>query len=108
MVNYPGVVTSLDTLTESDFLRTQKSLEDIKNILFREVYLDILVDIRELRSKISVIKDTPIEEIGSVEETLICLEKLRRDLGSIPLPTDLHHRKDQVERASREMKDLLL
>jgi hypothetical protein len=70
--------------------------------------LDVLVDVRELKGQISVIKDTPIESISGVEEILVTLEKLRRDLGSIPLPTDLHIRKDQVERASREMNDLLL
>jgi len=109
---YPGV--SFDTTLSSQnksvkhFLHTQKVLEDIKNILFRETYLDVLVDVREIRSQLQIIEDSPLSDVSSVEDLLVSLDKIRRDLGSIPLPTGLHHRRDQVERSAREVKDLLI
>jgi hypothetical protein len=75
-----------------------EGLERIKNVLYRNTYLDVLVNVRELREKLE--SDT----LPSVEDMV----SLLREFSGLPLPKELNLRAQEAERALSESIELVL
>lgn len=82
----------------------QAVLEDLKNYVYRTPFVDVLVDIRNIREAC----ERPIDTMEEFEVMANRLERLYEDLSLLPLPKQLYSRIDTEVKSIKEAVALSL
>jgi len=83
----------------------QHILEDLKNYVYRIPFMDVLVDVRNIREACESLEDAQIEDFEVLAEKL---ETLYADLALLPLPKELYIRVDKEVKDVKEAVALTL
>jgi N-glycosylase/DNA lyase len=83
----------------------QHILEDLKTYVYRTPFMDVLVDVRQIREACESLEDSSIEDFEVLAERL---ETLYADLALLPLPKELYSRVEVEVKSVKEAVALTL
>lgn len=73
--------------------KCQVVLEDLKNLLYRTAYLDVLCEVRDVRNLINDLLEGVSPAPDSLDEVAAKLDSLNKNLAALPLPKEMYKRK---------------
>jgi len=83
------------------------ALEDLKVLVYREAYLDVLCEVRDIRNTIEEIREGDPSLI-TLDELVDRLESLFETLSSLPLPKEIYKRVMEMPVALRDHRQVLM
>lgn len=95
------VIDSVGAFRRVSILETKNQvvLEDLKNLLYRTAYLDVLCEVRDVRNLINDMLEGVSPLPCSLEEVAVKLDSLQKGLAALPLPKEMYKR--QLEECVR-------
>ena len=85
--------------------KAQGVLDNLRETVYREAFLDVVSQTRDLRTAAEDLSALPTRE--SVEELLTMISELEATLGSVPLPRELYLRAQETTREFNDSRRLI-